>query len=406
MSLKVMHVITRLSVGDAQKRLLALTTQMDPRRYKPVIVSLDDGDKLLDFERAGISVYDLRVRGALDIGSLWQLGQIINQERPAILHTHLSTADAVGRLMGRLHRIRLVISSLHPAQVDAETFFGQIAATPWLDRWMPARWCRAYAVASQAAKQDVVRSGHVSPDSVTVLPDGIVPPEAISADKRAALRQELRLAQDAPLVGMLGPLQADKGHRVLLASLRQLAAQWPTLHCAILGDGKSRTLLEAYAQELGIKNRVTFLGLRHDVSAWMAAFDVFALPSLSELAPVSVLEAMALGCPIVATAVGAIPEWITHEDTGLLVARGDAAALARAIDRLLIDRSFARRLGYIARYRFLETFDGRYAAQETASWYDRLLGKSAASDSDRLESAPDRVGAPLGEPIEATATVS
>ncbi|MGK2908688.1 MAG: glycosyltransferase [Sphingobium sp.] len=166
-------------------------------------------------------------------------------------------------------------------------------------------------------------------------------------------------------VGCIARFHPIKDHPMLLRAFAQLASAAPDVDLFLAGDGPDREKLEAMAQSLGIAERVKFLGVRKDVSDLLAACDVFALTSISEAASLTLMEAMASGCPVVVTNVGGNPELVREGMDGFLVPRGDAKACAAALVKLLKDEAMARTMGANARARALERFDldrtiGRY----------------------------------------------
>jgi glycosyltransferase involved in cell wall biosynthesis len=173
------------------------------------------------------------------------------------------------------------------------------------------------------------------------------------------------LPKDGPIVGNVARLAPQKGHRHLL----EAAVRVPHGRFVIVGDGELRGALERRARELGIADRVEFLGARDDVPDLLASFDVFAFPSLFEGLCVAVIEAQAAGVPVVATRVGGIRDTVVHGETGLLVPSGDADALAAAIRRLLRDRDEAAQMAREARRRVRERFSVERMVERTLSLY-------------------------------------
>jgi glycosyltransferase involved in cell wall biosynthesis len=155
------------------------------------------------------------------------------------------------------------------------------------------------------------------------------------------LHEDYSIPEDAQIVGVIARLEAEKGHRTLLEAWPLVLAAQPRAWLLIVGEGSERDSLEAEAASLGISDRVVFTGRREDVPAVTAALDVSVLPSYREAQGLSVLEAMALGRPVVASRVGGIPEMIEDGVSGLLVPPNDREALASAIVRLLADHPFA-----------------------------------------------------------------
>ncbi|MBI4003951.1 MAG: glycosyltransferase [Candidatus Omnitrophica bacterium] len=366
---KLFFLITGIDMGGAETLLLGLTTRLDRTRFEPIVGTLVGGRMIPEFEAAGVRVHNFAMRHKLDLGAVWRLRRVLRQERPEILHTHLIHADVLGRLVGRWCRVPVVVSTVHMVEAIRYKWFWKT-----MDRWT-SRLNDALTAVSEEVKRGVVAVEGLDPARIRVIPNGVEFPGAPDPAVRQRHRRQLRLTEDAWLVGIVAQLYAGprKGHHVLFEAVRRLLPRWPTLHGVVIGDGPSRQSLEAQARALGIAERVRFVGLQRDIPAWLSALDLFVLPSLEEGAPIAVIEAMAAGCPIVATAVGGVPELITDHETGLLVPPGDVDALAEAIATLCADRVLAARLGQAAKERFHERYDLRQVVRRTEALYERLL---------------------------------
>ena len=208
------------------------------------------------------------------------------------------------------------------------------------------------------------------PDSrVQIIPNGV----PRQRPWRVTLRDELRLAPDARLIVSVGNLYPVKGHVHLVDAVARLAVRHPSLHAAIAGRGEREDDLASRARAQGVADRIHLLGLRSDVSAILAAADIFALPSLSEGLPLAVLEAMFAGCPIVASDVGEVATALDHGRAGVLVEPGNPAALAEAIDALLNDPKRATNLGTRAAFRAVADYDVSRMVRRYATAYDELV---------------------------------
>nr|MBI3614609.1 glycosyltransferase [Nitrospirota bacterium] len=177
---------------------------------------------------------------------------------------------------------------------------------------------------------------------------------------------------DVPVIGILGRLTHQKGHVYLLRALPLLLAKFPSLRCLVVGDGELREELQGLAAALGLSEHCLFLGVRQDIPEVLAALDVLVLPSLSEGLPYAALEGMAMGKPIVATAVNGVPELIQDGANGRLIPREDSKALARAVEEVLADPSTGRALGQAARKTVEQEFSAERWVDQLESLYERL----------------------------------
>src|SRR5579863_9848149 len=212
-----------------------------------------------------------------------------------------------------------------------------------LDRWVLSRSDWAVCVSE-------LQAAELRPRRARRRPPLVVPNAALFRRPagpfigRAAFRKQLGLEEDAFWIGSVGRLSIEKGHAFLLDAMAELVLRIPEVRLAIVGEGAERARLEQHARKLGIDGFVHFAGFHTDVQPWMQALDVLVNPSLTEGLPNVLLEAMALGTPVVATAVGAVPELLGQNQHGLLVPSSNPRALADAILELHRDRPLADRL--------------------------------------------------------------
>jgi glycosyltransferase involved in cell wall biosynthesis len=186
---------------------------------------------------------------------------------------------------------------------------------------------------------------------------------------RHEVRHELGLADDTPLIGIVAALRSEKNHGMLVRTAAKVRHKFPDAHWLIVGDGPERAAIESLAAELRIQDRIHLLGTRHDTPRLLAALDVFTLCSLNEASPVSILEALACGVPVVATDVGSVKESILEGRTGLLVPSQDVQAMAQAVERLLCDPSSRHAMGSAGRDLVLRTG----SLQSMVDGYQRLM---------------------------------
>jgi glycosyltransferase involved in cell wall biosynthesis len=213
-----------------------------------------------------------------------------------------------------------------------------------LNRWsLPA--AHRVVTVCEAFARDLASAG-VSPERIHVQHNSIRPEPMRSSDEAKLLRQQLDIKDDDYLVLTVGRLSREKAQIDLLTAFNDLIKNQPDTHAklVIVGDGPDLGTLEATAAVAGVTDRVKFVGEIGDVQPYYAAADVFVLPSHSEGSPYVLLEAMAAKVPIVATAVGGVPEMVTHEESALLASPGNPQALAAAIARVLGDPQLAKRL--------------------------------------------------------------
>jgi glycosyltransferase involved in cell wall biosynthesis len=234
--------------------------------------------------------------------------------------------------------------------------------------------CLDAAIAvSRATGRDWIERTHIPARRVVTVYNGIDPDRFARQRSRADARRHLGLPEDALVVGGLGRLDEAKGFAYRIAAAARLQGEVPNLVVAIAGEGPLRKSLENEAAQLGVAQRVRFLGFQRDVQLTLDALDVFALPSLSEALPYAVLEAMACGLPVVGTTVGGVPEIIVPGETGFLVPPCNPNALAERLRILLRDADLRARMGMVGRERVIRHFHERDMVRQTIQLYREVL---------------------------------
>ena len=360
----VLVVIKGLAIGGAERRSAEAVSHWDRTAFRySVAYALPRADALVaDLEALGVDVTCLGRSRGLTAGVAIRLRRLIVDEEVALVHAHSPIMAVIAR-------------AVSPVPV-VYTEHGAVAAyrrpTRIANR-LTYRRNRAIIAVSQAVADSVASYSGPKP---TVIPNGVavdVKPEAASG-----ARVELGLTTQDPLIVHIGNIRAGKGHEVLIDAAARLIELVPDATIVSIGAGSRGDDLDRLRRrsaEAGVSDRLRFLGARADALSFVAAADVYAHPSTDEGLPVAVLEAMALGLPIVATAVGGIPTIVRDGETGLLVAPGDPDALATGIHRLLEDRGFALRLGTAARARATEHHGMAPMVRAIESVYREVLGE-------------------------------
>jgi glycosyltransferase involved in cell wall biosynthesis len=302
-------------------------------------VSLTQGSTVRKLERKGIPVTVIdEPDDAIATGAV---AALLAELRPEVVHNHMYRAELVGTraaiALGEIGRPRpYVVSTVHSSRVRSEEDRRILRLlTPRIDRLIAVS--RSIVAKLHAEGRDTA--------PISLIHNGVDLERYDHQGPCCTLREEYGLPSEGPIVGVVARLEPEKGHPTLLEAWRSVVAAVPDATLLVVGEGSRREVLEALAVELGIADRVVFTGRRDDVPAVTAALDVAVLPSYREALGLSVLEAMALSRPVVASEVGGIPEMIEDGITGLLVPPHDPAALAAAIVRLLRDHPLADTLG-------------------------------------------------------------
>ncbi len=380
MSLRVLHVITRLTLGGSAENTVASVVGLNRGDYDCALaVSFRESEAavLADARRRGVRLLDVPALGrelALlsDLLALRQVLRIIEDERPTILHTHTSKAGFIGRLAARLARVPAVVHQPH-----GHIFYGYYgrALTAFyiaLER-RAATWSDRIITLTARGTEEHLARGIGRREQFVTVPSGVpVDQLRATAPTRAVARAHLALPPGAFVVAALGRFVPVKGFDLLVEALPAVVAGVESTWLLLVGDGPERGPLEARAARLGVAGRVHVTGAVADVAPCLAAADVVAAPSRNEGMGRVLVEAMALGLPVVGTAVGGIPAVIVEGACGRLVPPGDVPALARALVDLGRDAGLRRKLGEAAVRRAAE-FSTAVADAKMRAVYDDLV---------------------------------
>lgn len=315
---------------------------------------------------AGIEPCLVPITGLLNPRDLMRVRRHLVDMQPDLLHTHLGNADLMGGLAARSLGLP-VVSTIHVMEWDAERRERVKARLMDLAR----RHCSAAVITvSDRARAALLDAGYGRGVRLVTVHNGVdADPEP---GKGREVRAELGLDADDLVVTMVSVLREGKGHEVAIEAFRGLRRQRPNLRLLIVGDGPRRDHVHRMARELG--RAAVLAGHRDDVLNVLDASDVLLHPSHADAFPTALLEAFAASVPVVATAVGGIPEIVTDGETGVLVAAPPRSeAVARALERVLDDRPLRRRLGAAGRGRFEAEFSAQRWAQRTREVYEAAL---------------------------------
>lgn len=381
--LRFLFLIDNLRPGGTQKALLAVVRAVSTTRAKATVWCLGGSSEFEEkFRALGVPVLGVPQSRGQVITEPLALLRYLHREKVSLVQTMLFHSNVIGRIAGRLARwlnrdakLPIVVSSVRASNVRNR--FWQFR----LER-CTAPLADAFTAVSRRTLDFAVRREGFVRRRATVIPNGIDIEQWRNQPDPASARAELELERDAFVVGTLGRLHEQKGHRYLLEAARAVLSQMPNAVFLMAGYGPLREALEARADELGIGSSVRFLGYRTDVPRILAALDVFALPSLWEGMSNAILEAMAASKPVVATAVDGNVEQVRHVETGLLVPPGDAKALARAILELGQDRATAEQMGRRGRERVGRDFLLERTTRATLDLYARLLAERAGIEQE------------------------
>jgi glycosyltransferase involved in cell wall biosynthesis len=378
---RVLRVIARLNMGGPALHVAYLTAGLAERGYETTLVagSLARGEDSMAFvaDELGLDVVHVRelhreISPVRDMIAALRLAHLIRRERPTILHTHTAKAGAVGRMAA------LLAGSARPPIV-VHTFHGHVlrgyfdpvrtAGFRLLERLL-ARMSTVLVAVSPQVRDDLVALGVAPRERFAVVRLGIELAERVTADGdlRDETRRVLGIAPARFVVGWIGRMTGVKRTEDVLVAFRRLRDRGVDATLCMIGDGPDRPAVERRAHELGVMRDTLFLGYQEEVARFYAAVDAVVLPSINEGTPVTAIEALAAGRPVVATRVGGVPDVVRDGEDGFLVPPGATGELADRLARLAHDPALRERMGEKGREHVL----GRYAVERLVEDVDLL----------------------------------
>ncbi len=365
--LRILIVVDSLNVGGAERHVVDLALALHREGHAVTVACSVSGSLAEPLETARIPVRPLLgriVKRRISLPYARAIRGLLGRERFDLVHAHIYASAAASALATVGTGVPLVVTEHTEALWQGR---GGRLLSPWMYR----RVAHVIAVSDAIRRRLVERDG-VAPNKITLLPNSVPPARQTHGD---ALPLPAELAEGSLLVGVVARLQPEKGVGSFLRAAAHVARELPAARFVVVGDGPLRKELLGLAEELGVHDRVLFLGFRPDAQALLGLMDVVAVPSVSEGTPLVVLEAMAAAVPVVASRVGGIPGQIQPGREGILVPPGDAKALGDALLSLLRDPERARRMGEAGRLRAETEFSHENMVRKVEGIYrDALTG--------------------------------
>ena len=385
----MLHLITRLDRGGSAENTLLTVIGLDSKRYRVMLASGSSSEshmtpdeaaslaRRLDAARAaGVELVVIpslvrRLSPWRDVAALLAIMRLIRRFRPRVMHTHTSKAGALGRVAARLCNVPVVVHTPHGHIFYG--YYGRVMSACFaaVERWL-GRMTDALIALTETGRQEYVERRIAPIERLHAIHSGI-DLAAYGRDRAtsAVARKALGLPARGPVIGVLGRLVPVKGHGYLVEAWPAILKEFPSALLLFVGEGPQREPLAARAASLGVANHVRMVGAQFDLPGYVAACDVIVQPSLNEGMGRTVLEALVMGKPVIASRVGGLPDLIEHGRNGLLVPPASPSALAHAVCSLLWDPVRLRRMSGAAR----RSVGHRLSAQAMVEAIDRLYGE-------------------------------
>ena len=376
---RVLQLLATGGTGGAQESYTGLLLGLDRGRYEVRALSLSRGSAVARLRQLGIEVDVLDEPD--DEAAIRELAAYLRRHEIDLLHAHMYRAEVIGTRAAIAAGTPVIAATVHSSRVRPPRDIATLARlTPHMDRLI---------VPSRSIEGKVRAEGRGAA-RFAVVPNGVDLERFATPAPACAIRTEYGLCDEAVLIGVVARLEPEKGHKYLLEAMPAIAEASPHAWLVVIGEGSLEADLRAQTAALPGRaaQRVVFTGRRDDVAAVTADIDIAVLPSLREAQGISLLEAMARRKPVVASAVGGIPELITDGLNGVLVPPADPRALARAIIRLVADPDLCRRLGNAGYDTVAERFSVEAMVRRIEAVYDEDLTRSGVLA--RVGAAPRR----------------
>ena len=373
----ILHICNSRVYGGGEEHVRTILKYLHKRGI-PVAGAVPEESPLFDvLKHEGIAVYPFYSSHKFDLASLKSLCSLIRTIRPTIIHTHNRREDLMGALAAKLTGVPAV-TTIHD-RINMDQDGKKIKSIRSSLYHLILRTCFKQIITVSKATYDDIRLYAKVPDrKLHHVINGLDLDRVIPSMNRATMRKQLNIDSDTKTIAFIARIRGasfgKKGIVYLIDAMQMLIHRIPNITLLTCGeDDKATNILKKICYEKGILNNVRFLGYRKDSINIINACDILVCPSLFEGLPRVVLEAMALGIPVVGSRVDGIPEVVKHEQNGLLVEPKDGLLLSQAIARLLTDDSFRAQCSQAAQATIRQKFTATLSAQQTEQIYNLIL---------------------------------
>jgi glycosyltransferase involved in cell wall biosynthesis len=377
--MKILQVAYRSKISGGEKVLFDLATSMDERGHEVSVVCPDPGQLPDELRKAGIESTIIPFHKTYDIRAARRLAKLIKSKKIDVLHSHSMLTNIISRVAGKLSNVPVSVSTEHLTMElgrggRSKETIERLKARYYrmLDNYT-SRFNQQVIAVSNAVRDDLIEQG-IPAERITVIQNGINIPD-IDPDAGGRIRRELGVKPKDTVIGAVGRLSPQKDYPTLLRAFKEVKRSCPRAILLIAGDGYLRENLEKLTDELGIRERVKFLGYQSNVLEVVSSFDIYALSSLWEGLPLAVLEAMAMGKPVVATNVPGTEEAVNEGETGFLVPLKDDHSLSQRIIGLVRNKEKAQVMGEAGRRRWQDCFSLNRVIDEHEMLYLNLASQ-------------------------------
>ena len=352
--------------AGVEEHVLQLLSHLDRRQFRPFLACRPELAQLLKSDLPDdVEVCRVTLDNAADLRGALKLSVFLRKHRIQILHSHLFRASLFASPLGWISHVPVIVETAHVRELWRKgwkaSFVVDRAASKFVDQTIAV---------SKALARYLIDCKGIPEKKITVIPTApALSAPAARQSSTVERKSALGVSGTDPLIVLAGRLEPQKGHRVAIDAMASVLAEFPRAQLVFLGEGSLRAQLEQLVQGKQLSNHLRFAGYQRNVREWLAAADLSILPSFYEGLPMTALESLAEGCPMVASAVDGTPEIIRDGETGILVSPGDVSQLGRAICLMLKDREFAKRTALAGQRDVLDNFSLDKLVARTQAFY-------------------------------------
>ncbi len=361
--MRILHLDTERTWRGGEGQLLHLAEGLARRGHFCVVAGQPAGPLLKRAAEKGLKTVAVAMPSEWSLSAVLSLTRILKRERVQVIHMHTSHACALGGWAARLSRV--------PVRIISRRVDFPVRSNPF--RRLKYQWGVDRIVAISEGVRNVLIGDGLDPDHIEVIRSGIDPRPFDPSYPAGEARREFGIAERSPVIGCVAHFADHKGHRYLIEAAASVAAAIPDVRFLLVGDGELRPQIELQIKELKLERHVLLTGFRNDIPQLLATMDTVVLSSHLEGLGTSLLDAMAMARPVVATRVGGIPEMVEDGVTGRLVPPRDPAALAEALIGLINRPDERKRMGEAGRARMLVKFSAEAMVMATEALYLKIL---------------------------------
>lgn len=352
--------------GGAEKNLLNVLRVIDRNRFSVEVCCLVGGSVAEEFKTADVPVTVLDMRDKWDYRAVLRLASLLTSKDTHIIHTCLYASNTFGRIAAFIARTPVTVAW------EQSMAYVKPRRHVWVD-WFLNKFTHFIVAPSEAVRQSIIEKEGISGEKIEVLHNIIVDSEFTLTIDTKTKRAELGIEQDDIVIGCVANLSEHKGQKYLVEAVPQIIRSFPNIKCLLIGDGPLRSELEDNIKRMGLESKIILTGFRRDIPELLSIMDLYVQPSLREAFAVSMMEAMFMGKPVVASRVGGTPEMVRDGETGILIPARDSRGIAEAVLELLKDKERASEMGRAGSERIKAYFTAEATVAKLEKLYEKFI---------------------------------